>query len=77
VRSCRARAALRIRVSMSAIGSVIIKSPAGLDHTGELPAEREQPKTDTAQLEVAVIGARAAADLATIPVPHRKLLRTI
>src|SRR5277367_3024813 len=77
VRSCLARPALRIRVSMSAIGSVIMASPTGLDHAGELSAEREHPKADPAKLEVAVIRARATTNLATVPVPRGELLRAV
>src|SRR5271170_7636083 len=69
VRSCRASAALRIRVIMG--------SPARLDHAGELPAKREHPETDAAKLEIAVVRARPAADLAAVPVPHLKLLRAV
>src|SRR5262245_17246484 len=77
VRSCRASAALRMRVSMSAMGSVIIESPAGLDHAGELAAKREQPEADAAELEVAVVAAGAAAHLAAVPVPNRELRRAV
>src|ERR1700722_15402829 len=77
VRSCRARPALRIRVSMSAMGSVIMASPAGLDHARELAPEREHPEADPAKLEVTVVGARATANLATVPVPGGELLRAV
>src|SRR5687768_6576988 len=77
VRSCRASDAFRIRLSMSEIGSVIMASPAGLDHARELPAQREHTETDPAQLEVAVVRARATADLAAASVPGGELLRAI
>src|SRR3954466_11159207 len=68
VLSWRAKDALRMRVSMSETGSVIMSSPARLDYAGDFPLEREQPQADTAELEVAVIAARAAADLAPVAV---------
>src|SRR4029079_14540049 len=77
VRSCRASDALRIRVSMSAIGSVLIKSPARPDHARELSAEREHSEADSAQLEVTIVSTCPAADLAAVPVPRRKLLRAV
>src|SRR5262245_30291253 len=69
VRSWRARAALRMRDRRSAMGSVIMASPAGLDHTGELTAQREHPQADAAELEVAVVGAGPAAYLAAVAAP--------
>src|SRR5215208_4155152 len=89
-RECRAAIALRIRVSMSAIGSVITletprklarfrpaphargrllsmngrELPARLDHPGDLPLERQLAEADAAQLELAQVGAGAAAALA-------------
>src|SRR3954447_23471551 len=57
--SCIATLALRIRVSMSAIGSVIViaeppPSPARLRHAGQLAGVRHLPDADAAQPEVAV-----------------------
>jgi hypothetical protein len=43
-------------------------SPARLDYARDFAFERHQAQTNPAQLEVAVIAARAAADLASIPV---------
>src|SRR4051812_3386154 len=69
--SCIAMLALRMRVSMSAIGSVIVMrcgslpSPAGLRHAGQFARVREDPHTDTAEPELAVHGARPAAAAAT------------
>src|SRR3954469_20326100 len=77
VRSCRARDALRIRVSISAIGSVIMCSPTRLDHAGELSTQREHTEADSAQLEVSVVRARSTAHLAAITVSRRKLLRAV
>src|SRR5262245_39679333 len=56
--------ALRIRVSMSAIGSVIIESPARLLHSGNQTVERQAAEAQPAQLELAVHRSRAAAQLA-------------
>src|SRR5579859_7966057 len=69
--------ALRIRVNMSAMGSVIMGSPARLDHAGNLAAQREQPEADPAKLELAVVAARAPAHLAPAPVPRGELGSTI
>src|SRR5690349_10299576 len=65
--------ALRMRVSMSAMGSVIMGSPARLDHAGDLPAEREEPETNPAELELSVVAASTAAHLATVPVADGEL----
>src|SRR5580698_1295650 len=65
--------ALRMRVSMSAMGSVIMGSPTRLDHAGDLPAKREHSEADSAQLELAVIAASTTAHLATAAVPSREL----
>src|SRR3954447_17738474 len=60
--SCMATLPLRIRVSMSAMGSVIVigapPSPARLRHTGYLTRMREVAQTDSAQPELAEHGAR-------------------
>src|SRR5580692_4239921 len=67
-RGCFARAALRMRVSKSAMGSVVILSslPAGLHHAGNFSLEREAAETDTAHLELAERAPRAAADPAAV-----------
>src|SRR5580692_7133898 len=72
-RSWRARAPLRMRVSMSAMGSVIMGSPARLDDAGDLAAEGEEPQANAAKLELAVVAARATAHLAPVPVPRFEL----
>src|SRR5271170_1620026 len=76
-RSWRASAALRMRVSISAIGSVIIgiplESPARLDHARDFSTEREHAKAHTAKLELPVVAASAAAHLATAAVTDREL----
>src|SRR5687768_5545437 len=73
VSSCRASAALRRRASMSEIGSLTMGSPARLGHTGQLAAQRHQAQADAAQPEVTVESTRAAAGLAAIDGPGRKL----
>src|SRR5580704_13842496 len=55
--SCIAVLALRIRVSMSAMGSVIVMSaalpsPARLGHTGDLPGVDHDAQADPAQAEL-------------------------
>src|SRR5205085_1429336 len=63
------RLALRMRVSMSAIGSVIMawvpfRSPARLAHAGDQAAAGHVPETDAADAELAVDGPRPPAQLA-------------
>src|SRR3954471_10509043 len=77
--SCIATLALRMRVSMSAIGSVIViaasppASPTGLRHAGQLAGVRQLAHADAAQPEVAVDRARAAAPAATRVGAHLEL----
>src|SRR5687768_13467809 len=53
---------LRIRVRKSAMGSVIdMRSPARLRHAGDEAVVRELAQAHTAEAELAVDGARAAA----------------
>src|SRR5215210_5465439 len=70
-------APLRRRVSMSAIGSVIVigglLSPAGLGHAGNLAGVHHLPKADPAQVELAVHGARSPATSAAGVGPHLEL----
>src|SRR5215470_16978779 len=66
----RAEIALRTRVSMSAMGSLIISVllgllPTRLDHSRDLAVERELPETQPAHSELAQIPARAP----TAPAP--------
>src|SRR6266545_519155 len=59
----------RIRVSMSAMGSVIDilrLLPTGLCHAGDVSAERELPETNPAEFEFAQEAARTPANLAAI-----------
>src|SRR5215210_7822682 len=66
--------ALRIRVSMSAIGSVIMAVrplPAGLADARDHPVGRQGAETDAADAELLVHGPRPAADLAPGPDLHQ------
>src|SRR3974390_2355215 len=62
---------------MSAVGSVIICSPARLDHAGNFTAQSKNTQTNPANLELAVIAARSAAYLATIAVTNGELWLSI
>src|SRR5262245_26930168 len=81
---CRAPTALRIRVSMSAIGSFILSSrggprggpsrlPARLRHPGHQAEERQVPEADTAHLEPAHVRAGPATAPAAVAVPNGEL----
>src|SRR3954452_12542837 len=73
--SCSARLALRMRVSMSAIGSVIMcLSPAALGHAGDDALVGEIPEADPAHPELAVVRPRAATPVAAV-VGLRRVLR--
>src|SRR5215210_3887293 len=66
-RSCSAWLALRMRVSMSAIGSVIMvvsPLPGALGHAGDDALVGELPQADPAEPELLVDRARAAAPAA-------------
>src|ERR1044071_8338234 len=72
-RSFFARWALRIRVSRSEMGSVMLIAfssflPARLDHAGQIALQREVPQMDAAEPDLAVDAARAAADPAPVAV---------
>src|SRR5688500_6128879 len=61
------RLALRLRVSMSAIGAVIMcvgSSPARLGDAGDHAVARQVAEADAADAELAVDGARPTAQLA-------------
>src|SRR6266702_1954985 len=66
--SCSARLSLRMRVSRSAIGSlidmVVRPLPTGLDHARHLALEGELPEAEPAELELSQKAARPAAQLA-------------
>src|SRR5215213_3815996 len=82
-RSCLARRALRIRLSRSAMGSVMLivslleslkpASPARLDHAGQIALQRQLAEVDAAETELAVVAAGAAADPAAVAIPHVEL----
>src|SRR6476659_1446381 len=75
--SCSALLALRMRVSMSAIGSVSTSSllPTGLRHAGDRALVRELAQANAAEAELLEHRARAAALVAARVVPHLELLR--
>src|SRR5512141_58495 len=63
----RARLPLRMRVSMSAIGSeMFIGLPTRLGHAGQLAHQRALSEADAAQAEAAHVAARAAAHEAPV-----------
>src|SRR6266480_1715956 len=74
--SCSALFALRIRVSMSAIGSVstVLSLPARLRHAGNCALVRKLAEADPAEAELAEDRARAAAPVAARVVAHLVLL---
>src|SRR5579884_3873363 len=76
-RSCSALLALRMRVSMSAIGSVSTSFllPTGLRHAGDGALVRELAQADPAEAELAEHRARAPAAVAACVVAHLELLR--
>src|ERR1051325_779773 len=77
VLSCSALLALRMRVSMSATGSVSIRGllPRALRHAGDDALVGELPQADPAEPELLEHGARTAALVAAGVVPHLVLLR--
>src|SRR5438309_1215173 len=77
-RSCSALFALRMRVSMSATGSVIMGGllPRALGHAGDDALVGELPQADPAQAELLEHGARPAALVAAGVAAHLVLRRT-
>src|SRR4051794_10601220 len=68
----RARLPLRMRVSMSAMGSdTFICLPARLRHAGQLAEQRALAEADAAQRETTHVAARAAAHEAAVVARHR------
>src|SRR5262245_17799123 len=66
--------ALRMRISMSATGSLMlidISLPARLDHAGHLALEREIAQLVASQSELAVHAARPAGEGAAVADAHR------
>src|SRR5258708_3593520 len=75
---CRAAMALRTRVSISAIGSLVTYPvppflPARLDHAGHFTIQRQLPEAQPANSELAQERARTAAAPATVPVAALEL----
>src|SRR5690348_4113432 len=67
----RARLPLRMRVSMSAIGSdTFIGLPARLRHAGQLAQQCAFAEADAAQAETAHVAARAATHEAPVVARH-------
>src|SRR4051794_31468693 len=75
--SWRARFAFRMRLNMSAIGSVstCFLLPTALGHAGNRALVRELAQADPAEAELAVDGARSAAAATASVVAHLELLR--
>src|SRR5258708_14946111 len=74
----RACSPFRMRVSISAIGSVVVilappALPRSLDHPGNLTRERQLPETDPAQFKFAEIASRPSAAETTVPMPASEL----
>src|SRR5262245_325136 len=70
----RAPAPLRMRVSMSAIGSVIMgRSPARLHEARNLTLARQIAQAEAAHAEAAIEGARPTAQRAAVVRPHPEL----
>src|SRR5579871_5360349 len=76
-RVCLAVTALRIRVSMSAIGSVIFPLPAALRHARDVAFQGELPEAETAERELPHVGARAAAQMAAVAQPDLVFRRLV
>src|SRR5436190_7292800 len=68
--SCIALLALRMRVSMSAIGSVCMLLPARFGHAGDLAFVREVAQADPAEAELLVDRARPATAIAARVLAH-------
>src|ERR1039458_4118847 len=73
--SFSASCALRMRVSISAIGSLMLMlcllSPAGFGHAGNLATHGDFAQLVAPQAELAVHAARAARQLAAVPDTRR------
>src|SRR3954454_13586402 len=79
--SCIATLALRMRVSMSAMGSVMVMaslpSPAGLGDTRQLARVGELPQAHAAETELAVHGTGPATTAAAGVPAHLELRRAL
>src|SRR3954454_18637676 len=75
---CRARDALRMRVNMSAMGSLIVMrtSPARFRDARDLARQRQPAEADAAQREAANERARPPAQLTAIVRLHFEARRT-
>jgi len=74
VKAWRAAKALRVRVSISAIGSVVfIFLPARLCHARHLTLQCQLTEADTAHTELANVATRAATQTASVVVLHLEL----
>src|SRR5437764_1999885 len=74
-RSCSALLALRMRVSMSATGSVSIALPGALCHARDDALVGELPQADPAETELLEDGTRPSAAVAARVVAHLVLRR--
>src|SRR2546425_5916299 len=77
--SCSARCALRMRASMSAMGSVMdiaTALPARLGDPRDLAPVGEVPEAQPAHCELAKVGARPPAPLAAVVRTDLELLRS-
>src|SRR4029453_14309724 len=75
-RGSRARTPFRIRVIMSAMGSVMfigLPLHAPLDNAGDVPGQPQLPEADAAHLELPDVGPRPPARAAAVVLAHRKL----
>src|SRR5262252_2790514 len=71
--TCLAWTAFRSRVSMSAMGSVMVPLdvlPARLDDAGDFPRERQLPETNTTQIKFPQETPRPAASFTAAVVAH-------
>src|SRR5579871_2440131 len=78
----RAICALRMRVSISPMGSdvsmrPVLSLPARLDHAGDFARQRQLPEADAAQIELAQIASRTAAAEAAVTMPDPDAPRAI
>src|SRR5919197_1319764 len=69
--------ALRMRASMSAIGSVSIASPGALRHARDHARVGEIAQADPAQPELPVDGPGSAAPIAPVVAPRFEALRAV
>src|SRR3972149_8866041 len=76
--SCSARLALRMRVSMSAMGSVTMSCPLlprRLDHARNLALQGQLPEADPAHVELPEVPPGPPAQLAALVRPRPELRR--